>query len=138
VLNRAILVGRLATDPELKYTPGGVAVCNFRLAIDRSFTTAQGERETDFLTIVAWRQTAEFSANYLHKGRLVFVEGRIQARSWTAPDGTKRYATEVVADNVRALDRPREAGERGADAGADTAGPEPAPADDAGDPFADQ
>ena len=78
MLNRVILIGRLATEPELKYTPSGVAVTSFRLAVNRRFKNAQGEREADFIDIVAWRQTAEFAANYLGKGRLVAVEIRIR------------------------------------------------------------
>jgi len=142
VFNKAILVGRLCNDPELRYTPSGVAVANFRLAVDRQFTNPQGERETDFIDIVAWRQDAEFAANYLTKGRLVLIDGRIQVRNWTTQDGQRRRNVEVVADRVRGLDRPREgqAG-AGAGAGAATEGEAPeAPADDerAPDPWADQ
>ena len=108
MFNKAILVGRLCNDPELRYTPSGVAVANFRLAVDRQFTNPQGEREADFIDIVAWRQDAEFAANYLGKGRLVLIEGRIQVRNWTTQDGQKRRSVEVVADHVRGLDRPRE------------------------------
>ena len=142
MFNKAILVGRLCNDPELRYTPSGVAVANFRLAVDRQFTNPQGERETDFIDIVAWRQDAEFAANYLTKGRLVLIDGRIQVRNWTTQDGQRRRNVEVVADRVRGLDRPREgqAG-AGAGAGAATEGEAPeAPADDerAPDPWADQ
>jgi single-strand DNA-binding protein len=108
MVNRVLLVGRLCNDPELKYTPSGVAVANFRVAVDRPFTNAQGEREADFIDTVAWRQNAEFSANYLGKGRLVCIDGRLQVRSWTTSEGQRRRAMEVVADNVRALDRPRQ------------------------------
>ena len=90
MLNRVVLIGRLATDPELKYTPSGLAVTTFRLAVDRNRTNAQGEKETDFISIVAWKQSAEFAANYLTKGRLVAVDGRLQIRSWVAQDGTRR------------------------------------------------
>ncbi|MCC6443348.1 MAG: single-stranded DNA-binding protein [Armatimonadetes bacterium] len=107
MLNRVVLIGRMANDPELKYTPSGVAVCTFRLAVDR-IPNAQGEREADFIDIVAWRQRAEFAANYLGKGRLVAVDGRLQIRSWVAQDGTKRRAAEVVADILKGLDRPKE------------------------------
>jgi single-strand DNA-binding protein len=139
VFNKAILVGRLCNDPELRYTPSGVAVANFRLAVDRQFTNPQGERETDFIDIVAWRQDAEFAANYLTKGRLVLVDGRIQVRNWTTQDGQRRRNVEVVADRVRGLDRPRE-GQGGAGAGASAESETPeAPADDerAPDPWAD-
>jgi single-strand DNA-binding protein len=109
MLNKVILIGRLATDPELKYTPSGVAVTSFRIAVDRPFTPKEGgEKETDFIDIVAWRQSAEFAANYLNKGRLVAVDGRLQIRNWVAQDGTKRRSAEVVANDLRSLDRPRE------------------------------
>lgn len=112
MVNKVFLVGRLCTDPELKYTPSGVAVANFRVAVDRPFANAQGERETDFIDVVAWRQSAEFVNTYLGKGRLVLVEGRLQVRQWQTQDGQRRRSTEVVSDHVRALDRPREQGER--------------------------
>lgn len=110
MLNKVILIGRLATDPELKYTPSGVAVTSFRIAVDRPFSrnSETGEKETDFIDIVAWRQSAEFAANYLNKGRLVAVDGRLQIRNWVAQDGTKRRSAEVVANDLRSLDRPRE------------------------------
>jgi len=114
MLNRVILIGHLANDPELKYTPSGVAVSTFRVAVSRPFTNAQGERDADFIDIVAWRQTAEFAANYLGKGRLVAVEGRLQIRSYQAQDGSRRRVSEVVCDNLKALNRPREGGEGGA------------------------
>src|SRR5947199_4460730 len=111
MMNKVILIGRLATDPELRYTPSGKAVTSFRLAVDRWMApNAQGEKETDFIDIVAWEQSAEFAANYLGKGRLVAVDGRLQIRSWVAQDGTKRRSAEVVADTLRGLDRPREQG----------------------------
>src|SRR5229473_6450632 len=98
MLNKVILIGRLATDPELKYTPSGVAVTSFRIAVDRAFgaRNAEGEKETDFIDIVAWKQSAEFAANYLNKGRLIAVDGRLQIRNWVAQDGTKRRSAEVV------------------------------------------
>jgi single-strand DNA-binding protein len=137
VFNKAILVGRLCNDPELRYTPSGVAVANFRLAVDRPFTNQQGERETDFIDIVAWRQDAEFAANYLAKGRLILVDGRIQVRTWTAQDGQRRRSVEVVADRVRGLDRPREGAGPAEEGKAEAAAP--APDEDAPpDPFADQ
>ena len=114
MLNRAILIGRMCFDPELRYTPNGQAVSNFRIAVDRRVPNAQGEREADFIDVVAWRQNAEFCANHLTKGRLVLVEGRIQVRNWVTADGQKRRSVEVVADAVRALDRPREGEARGA------------------------
>ena len=110
MLNRVILIGRLVADPELRYTPSGVPVANCRIAVDRPFKNAAGERETDFINIVAWRQRAEFAANYLGKGRLVAIDGRLQIRQWTTQDGQKRSTAEVVADDLQGLDRPREAG----------------------------
>ncbi|HUV05322.1 MAG TPA: single-stranded DNA-binding protein [Armatimonadota bacterium] len=107
MLNRVVLIGRLANDPELKYTPSGIPVTTFTLAVNR-IPNAQGEREADFIPIVAWRQSAEFAANYLTKGRLVAVEGKLQIRSWVAQDGSRRKTAEVVADNLRSLDKPKE------------------------------
>jgi len=106
MLNRVILIGRLTADPQLRYTQSGIAVGNFRLAVDRPFTNQQGERETDFIDIVVWRRLAETCANNLGKGRLVAVEGRLQIRYYEAQDGGRRQAAEVVADNVRFLDWP--------------------------------
>jgi len=119
MLNRVILIGRLANDPELKYTPSGIPVAEFRVAVDRPMSAearAQNqEKQTDFISIVAWRQSAEFAANYLHKGRLVAVEGRLQVREYVnQQDGQRRRIYEVVADNLKGLDRPnREGGEEG-------------------------
>ena len=90
MINRVVLVGRMASDPELKYTPSGVAVATFRIAVDRSRPSQQGERETDFIPIVAWQQNAEFAASYLNKGRVVAIEGRIRVRSWQTQDGQRR------------------------------------------------
>jgi single-strand DNA-binding protein len=104
MLNTIVLIGRLATEPELRYTPSGVAVTTFRLAVARSGR----DSETDFIDIVAWRQSAEFAANYLTKGRLVAVDGRLQIRSWVAQDGAKRRSAEVVANELRGLDWPKE------------------------------
>lgn len=104
MLNRVILIGRLTRDPELRYTPSGVAVTQFTLAVDRQFSNQQGEREADFINIVTWRQLAETCANYLRKGRLTAVEGRIQTRNYENNEGRKVYVTEVVADNVRFLE----------------------------------
>lgn len=99
-MNRVALTGRLGADPELKQTQSGVSVCQFRLAVERKFKNADGKRETDWINIVAWRNTAEFCARYLKKGAKIGVEGMIQTRSYEAQDGSKRYATEVVADGV--------------------------------------
>lgn len=105
MLNRVILIGRLTADPELRYTPNGVGVCTFTLAVNRSFSNQAGERAADFIDIVTWRQLAETCANYLGKGRLVAIEGRIQVRSYETQDGQKRKAVEVVADSVKFLER---------------------------------
>lgn len=108
MLNRVILIGRLTRDPELRYTPSGVAVAQFTLAVDRPFTNQQGEREADFIPIVTWRKLAETCANYLSKGRLTAVEGRIQVRNYENNEGRRVYVTEVVADNVRFLESKKE------------------------------
>ncbi|AFV10320.1 single-stranded DNA-binding protein Ssb [Thermacetogenium phaeum DSM 12270] len=121
-LNRVILIGRSTREPELRFTGSGTAVANFTLAVDRPFLNARGERETDFIRVVVWRKLAETCANYMGKGRLVAVEGRLQVRSYQTPEGQTRTATEVVADTVRFLDRARE----GATAAGPT-GPEAAP-----------
>jgi single-strand DNA-binding protein len=107
MLNRVILIGRLTKDPDLRYTPAGVAVCQFTLAVDRPFTK-DGEREADFIPVVTWRQLAETCANYLRKGRLTAVEGRIQVRSYENNEGKRVYVTEVIADNVRFLESSRQ------------------------------
>lgn len=116
-LNRVILIGRLANDPELKYTPSGIAVTSFRLAVNRPMSaearTNGQEKQADFFSIVAWRQSAEYAANYLGKGRLVAVEGRLQVREYVTQDGQKRRDTEVVVDNLKSLDRPKEGEEGG-------------------------
>ncbi len=104
MLNRVILIGRLTKDPELRYTPAGVAVAQFTLAIDRTYSNPQGEREADFIPIVVWRQLAETCANYLRKGRMAAVEGRMQVRNYDNSEGRRVYITEVVADNVRFLE----------------------------------
>lgn len=105
MLNRIILIGRLTRDPELRYVPSGQPVASFTLAVDRPFANQQGERQTDFIDIVAWRRLAEQVTQHLNKGRLVAVEGRLQIRSYETQDGQKRKAAEVVADAVRFLDR---------------------------------
>ncbi|GIP50999.1 MULTISPECIES: single-stranded DNA-binding protein [Paenibacillus] len=113
MLNRVILIGRLTKDPELRYTPSGVAVTQFTIAVDRPFTSQGGEREADFIPVVTWRQLAETCANYLRKGRLTAVEGRIQVRNYENNEGKRVYVTEVIADNVRFLESNREGGAGG-------------------------
>ena len=108
-MNRVCLVGRLTAKPELRYTGGNIPYTRFSLAVNRTFNNAQGEREADFINIVVWRRQAENIANYLDKGSRVSIEGRIQTGSYTAQDGSKRYTTDVVADNVQFLDSRRSA-----------------------------
>lgn len=112
MLNRVILIGRLTKDPELRYTPAGVAVTQFTIAVDRPFSSNGGEREADFIPVVTWRQLAETCANYLRKGRLTAVEGRIQVRNYENNEGKRVYVTEVIADNVRFLESNREGSSR--------------------------
>lgn len=100
MLNKIILMGRLTRDPELRRTGSGTAVASFSLAVDRDYKSQSGEKETDFIDIVAWRATAEFVSKYFSKGRMAVVEGRLQLRDWTDKEGNKRRSTEVVADHV--------------------------------------
>lgn len=100
MLNKWEGMGRLTSDPELRRTPSGTAVVSFTIAVDRDFKGKNKEQETDFINIVAWRQTAEFVSKYFTKGRMAVVEGRLQIREYTNKDGQKRRATEIVADNV--------------------------------------
>lgn len=100
MLNKIIIMGRLTRDPELRRTGSGTAVTGFSLAVDRDFKGQSGERETDFIDVVAWRNTAEFVSKYFSKGRMAVVEGRLQMRDWTDKDGGKRRSAEVVADSV--------------------------------------
>ena len=101
MLNRITVMGRLVRDPELRRTGSGVAVAGFTLAVDRDFLSKDGgEKETDFIDCVAWRQTGEFVSRYFTKGRMAVVSGRLQIRPWTDKDGNKRRSAEVIADNV--------------------------------------
>ena len=102
-MNKAILIGNLARDPETMATTSGVAKCNFTIAVQRRFANAQGVKEADFIPVVCWRQLAELCSKYLSKGRKVAVEGTIQVRSYDAQDGPKRYVTEIVAESVEFL-----------------------------------
>ncbi len=111
MLNKIILMGRLTRDPELRRTGTGTAVTSFSLAVDRDFKSQSGEKETDFIDIVAWRSTAEFVSKYFTKGRMAVVEGRLQIRDWTDKDGGKRRSAEVVADNVYFGDSKRDSGD---------------------------
>ncbi len=111
--NRVVLIGRLTRDPELRYTAGGLAITKFSIAVDRRFKNQQGERVTDFFDCSAFRQTAEFVANYVNKGRLVAVDGRIEMNQSTGQDGQKRYYTNIICDTVETLDTQREGGSDG-------------------------
>ena len=108
MLNRIILMGRLTRDPELRHTQSGTAVASFSLAVERDRSAQGEERKTDFIDIVAWRNTADFVASYFTKGRMAVVEGRLQIREWTDRDGGKRRTAEVVADNVYFADSRRD------------------------------
>lgn len=112
MLNRIILIGRLTRDPELRFTQSGVAVASFTLAVDRKYKNAAGEKEADFIDIVAWRQLGETCANYLSKGKLAAVEGSLQIRGYETKDGQKRKAAEVIADSVQFLS-PKDGGNNG-------------------------
>ncbi|MDQ0271951.1 single-stranded DNA-binding protein [Cytobacillus purgationiresistens] len=104
MMNRVVLVGRLTKDPDLRYTPNGVAVASFTLAVNRGFTNQQGEREADFINCVVWRKPAENVANFLKKGSLAGVDGRLQTRNYEGQDGKRVYVTEVQAESVQFLE----------------------------------
>lgn len=104
MINRVVLVGRLTKDPELRYTPNGLPVARFTIAVNRTFSNQQGEREADFISCVAWRKQAENLANFTRKGSLLGVDGRIQTGSYEGQDGKRVYTTEVVADSVQFLE----------------------------------
>ena len=114
MLNKIFIMGRLTRDPELRRTQSGTAVTSFSLAVDRDFKSQSGEKETDFIDVVAWRSTAEFVAKYFTKGRMAVVEGRLQIRDWKDKDGNNRRSAEVVADNIYFGDSKRDsAGDMG-------------------------
>ncbi|MEN1133234.1 single-stranded DNA-binding protein, partial [Listeria monocytogenes] len=104
MMNRVVLVGRLTKDPELRYTPAGVAVATFTLAVNRPFKNGQGEQEADFIQCVVWRKPAENVANFLKKGSLTGVDGRVQTRNYEGNDGKRVYVTEIVAESVQFLE----------------------------------
>ena len=112
MLNRIVLIGRLTKDPELRFTPNGKAVCSFTLAVDRPYVGQDGNRETDFINIVVWNKLGENCAQYLAKGKMAAVDGRLQIRHYDGSDGQRRYVTEVIADNVRFLTPKSEGGQR--------------------------
>ena len=107
MLNKIIIMGRLTIDPELRRTGSGTAVTSFSLACDRDFKSQSGDKETDFIEVVAWKNTAEFVSKYFSKGRMAVVEGRLQIRDWTDKAGNKRTTAEVVAENVYFADSKR-------------------------------
>ena len=134
MLNHIVIMGRLTRDPELRRTGTGVAVASFSLAVDRDFSPRDGgERETDFIDCVAWRQTGEFVSKYFTKGRMAVVSGRLQIRSWTDKDGNKRRTAEVVADNVYFGDSKRDGDSGGSYNAAPSYGSYAAPAPVASD-----
>jgi single-strand DNA-binding protein len=125
MLNRIILIGRLTKDPELRTTNSGKSVASFRIAVDR---TSGPDKETDFFSVTCWERQAEFVSNYLSKGRLVAVDGRLQTRTWTGQDGVERRDVEIVAGTVQGLDKPKD------QEGGDTRANQPTNEDD---PFAE-
>jgi len=114
-LNKAILIGHLTADPELKTTPNGVSVTSFSIGVTRKYTRAGEQPQSDFINIVAWRTTAEFICKYFRKGQAIGICGSLQTRSYTAGDGTKRYATEVVADEAIFVEKKASTNDNGAD-----------------------
>lgn len=108
MLNHIVIMGHLTRDPELRRTQGGTAVTSFSLAVDRDFKSQNGERETDFIDVVAWRSTAEFVSKYFAKGRMAVVEGRLQICDWTDKEGNKRRSAEVIAEHIYFGDSKRE------------------------------
>lgn len=108
MLNHIVLMGRLCADPELRRTNSGTPVTSFTLAVDRDFKSQNGEKEADFVPVIAWRNTAEFVSKYFTKGRMAVVDGRLQMRNWTDKDGHKRTTAELVAENVYFGDTRRE------------------------------
>ncbi len=130
MINRVVLIGRLTKDPDLRYTPNGIPVSTITLAVNRTYTNQQGEREVDFINCVVWRKQAENVANYLNKGSLVGVDGRLQTRNYEAQDGRRVYVTEVVAESVQFLE-PKNSRTNAPEKD------EPFPGDGYGDPFGD-
>ncbi len=141
MVNSVVLIGRLTRDPELRTTTTGKNVCSFSIAVNKKFKPQDGSPDADFFNIVAWNKDADYVVNYLTKGRLVAVEGRLQARKYTASDGSNREVVEIVAESVQGLDRPRDdqgqggGGNYGARPTAPVSAPPPA---DEYDPFADE
>ena len=125
-MNKALLIGNLTRDPELSTIPNGTSVCKFSVAVNRRFANAEGNRDTDFFNIVAWRQLGENCGKFLKKGSKVGIVGQIQTRSYDAQDGSKRYVTEIIADEVDFLSpKGTEGGYNGPTDGGDVAGMQP-------------
>lgn len=143
-VNRVVLVGRLTRDPELRQTTNGKQVVNFGIAVNKKFKPQDGSPDADFFNVSAWGRTADFVAQYLHKGRLCAVDGRLQSRKYTTQDGQQREVVEIVADDVQGLDRPRDdqggggGGYSGGGGGGSRSEPSAAPEADEYDPFADE
>lgn len=129
MLNRVVLVGRLTKDPDLRYTSSGIAVATFTLAVNRTYSNQQGEREADFINCVIWRKQAENVANFLKKGSLAGVDGRIQTRNYEGQDGRRVYVTEVLAESVQFLEPKGSSNSRGDFAGAGYGGGQSSPYD---------
>lgn len=123
MLNRVVLMGRLVADPELRHTASNIAVTTFRIAVDRNYTPKGAERQTDFISIVTWRNTAEFVSRYFRKGQLIALEGSIQTRSYVDNQGNNRSAVEVVADQVYFAESRSSSSQAAHPAGADTFAP---------------
>jgi single-strand DNA-binding protein len=147
MINRVVLVGRLTRDPELRTTTTGKSVCDFSIAVSKKIKPQDGSPDADFFRVSCWEKTAEYVSNYLTKGRLVAVDGRLTSRKYTASDGTNREVVEVVAESVQGLDRPRDdaGGDHSGGTAARSAGASPAgtavatvPSVDEYDPFADE
>ena len=131
-VNRIIIIGNLGSEPEMRFTPNGQPVTSFSVATNRRYTTSDGERreETEWFTVVTWRKLAELCNQYLSKGRLVYVEGRLHSHTWEGQDGQKRYRNEIIADKVSFLDRQGAAplpGGKGEEEGSDELGPDDIP-----------
>ncbi len=148
MINSVVLVGRLTRDPELRTTTTGKSVCDFSIAVNKRMKPSDGSSDADFFRVNCWDKTAEYVSNYLHKGRLVAVEGRLQSRKFTDKEGRDREVVEVVANNVQSLERPKDDGAGGGGAAAAEGGgyatagarsaPAAAPSADEYDPFADE
>lgn len=135
MINRVVLVGRLTRDPELRTTNTGKSVCDFSIAVTKRIKPQDGSADADFFRVSCWEKTAEYVSNYLTKGRLVAVDGRLQSRKFTDAQGQNREIVEIVADNVQGLDRPKDDGAPAGVAGGKTG---TAPSADEYDPFADE